>query len=91
MPAIKNKRKKKKKKKKPSPPRVVLKFERGDLVSWQEDGKLVTGFVTNTKGFDCPGYLDVRARGDVLGRLLPIAHATLRLKRTQVEDYWFWL
>lgn len=86
------KKRKKKAKKKPSPPSVVLKFERGDLVSWQEDSKQLIGYVRYVSGSKVPaGYLDVRAKDDTLGRLLPISHATLRLKRKQVEDYWFWL
>lgn len=83
---------KNKKKKQPGPPSIVMKYERGDLVSWQEDGKQLTGFIINVPGSKVPeGYLDVRARGDTLGRLLPISHARLRLKRKQVEDYWYWL
>lgn len=81
----------KRKKKHVGPPIVTAKYRRGDLVSWQEDGKQITGLVLDGRGFNCPGYLDVRARGDLLGRLLPVSHARLRLRREQVEDYWFWL
>jgi hypothetical protein len=81
-----------KKKKQSGPPSIVMKFERGDLVSWHEDGRQLTGFIRDVPGSKVPaGHLDVRARGDTLGRLLPISHAQLRLKRKQVDDYWYWL
>ncbi len=80
------------KKKQSGPPTIALKFERGDLVSWQEDGKKLTGFVCALPGQRVPaGYLDVRARGDTFGRILWASDAKLRLKRNQVTDYWYWL
>ena len=83
-------KKQKKKKKPPGPPNIVLKYEIGDLVSWQEGGRRVTGFILKLcdPKYNC---VEVRARGDIMGSTESIPHIQLRMKREQVKDYWFWL